>query len=68
MASKRPHLRFHMRCASHAGGPVSNDLCSECTWAVRALKDLMCDPGVEGNVVSVRSRPKPLIPQAGTSS
>ncbi|KIY95360.1 saposin [Monoraphidium neglectum] len=33
------------------GGPVSNDLCSECTWAVRALKDLMCDPGVEGNVV-----------------
>lgn len=30
---------------------ASNDLCTDCTWAVRALKDLMCDPSIEGNMV-----------------
>ncbi|KAI8466384.1 MAG: hypothetical protein J3K34DRAFT_433787 [Monoraphidium minutum] len=33
------------------GGPAANDLCSECTFAVRALKDMMCDPSIEGTVV-----------------
>lgn len=33
-----------------ARGVAANDLCGDCTLAVRALKDLMCDPAIEGTV------------------
>jgi hypothetical protein len=37
--------------ASRAGSGVSNDMCGTCKEAIRVMKDLMCDPVLEGDVV-----------------